>query len=228
MYDILRMVKSQNTYREMVYVKQLRRIIQGIAAFVLCAALLCGTAFADVESNGGPFPDVPADADYAEAAAVLAELGIFKGDSAGNFNPDQTISRAEAAAVICRMLGVEDEAKQLTSTTFTDIPAGHWSVGYAAKAAELGIINGYGNGKFGPGDPVTFEQMVKMLVCAWGYGEKGQAQGGYPSGYLIVANELGITNGAGSSNSQGIPRSVVAQLTYNTLNTIRADFWLGE
>lgn len=206
--------------------KHLHRMTQGILAFALCAALLCTTASADVTST--PFPDVPSDADYAEAVAVLAELGIFKGDRAGNFNPDQTISRAETAAVICRMLGVAEEAAQLTTVVFTDVPASHWAVGYVAKAQELGIIGGYGGGKFGPGDPVTYEQMVKMLVCAWGYGDDGQAAGGYPNGYLTLANELGITDDMHSSNSQWVPRSVVAQLSYNTLNTIRADFWLGE
>lgn len=202
--------------------RQLQRIMQGIVLFTLCGVLLCGNAFADVTNT--PFPDVPADADYAEAAITLSEMGIFKGDEAGNFNPDNPISRAEAATVICRMLGVEDEAKQIKTAVFTDVPSSHWAVGYTAKAADLGIINGYGNGKFGPSDPVTYEQMVKMLVCAWGYGEDGQSRGGYPSGYIAVANDLGITHGI----PKEAHRANVARLTYNTLNTIRADFWLGE
>lgn len=201
----------------MVHMKLLRRITQGIAVFALCGALLCGNAFADVTDT--PFPDVPADADYAEAVATLAELGIFKGDNAGNFNPDESISRAEAAAVICRMLGVAEEAKQLTNVVFTDVPATHWAVGYVSKAAELGIIGGYGNGKFGPGDPVTYEQMVKMLVCAWGYEYEAAASGGYPDGYINAANDLGILFGIQVSNKSPAPRSAVASLVYNTLMT---------
>lgn len=199
----------------MVYMKQLRRITQGIIVFVLCMVLLCGTAFADV--GGSPFPDVPENADYAEAAAVLAEFGIFKGDTEGNFNPDKTISRAEAAAVICRMLGVEEEAKQLTNVVFTDVPASHWAAGYVAKAAELGIIGGYGNGKFGPSDPVTYAQMVKMLVCATGYESVAAENGGWPQGYLSAAVGLGFVSEVPASYHDAIPRSTVAVLVYHAM-----------
>lgn len=214
-YVILNVVKNQNRCQEMIYMRQLQRIAQGIVAFVLCAVLLCGTVFADV--GGSPFPDVPENADYAEAAATLAEFGIFEGDSTGNFNPNKTISRAEAAAVICRVMGVEEEAKQLTTAVFTDVPASHWAVGYVAKAAELGIIGGYGNGKFGPSDPVTYAQMVKMLVCAGGWAEEALAYGGWPNGYLQVADESGYTRGIAHSANDAIPRSSVAVLVYNTL-----------
>lgn len=199
--------------------RQLQRIMQGIVLFTLCGALLCGNALADVTNT--PFPDVPADADYAEAAITLSEMEIFKGDEAGNFNPDNPISRAEAATVICRMLGVEDEAKQIKTAVFTDVPSSHWAVGYTAKAADLGIINGYGNGKFGPSDPVTYEQMVKMLVCAWGYNEFAVELGGYPSGYMTVANKLKVTSGVVQNYSSPLPRSAVAQLAYNTLSVDR-------
>lgn len=195
--------------------KLLRRITQGIAVFALCGALLCGNAFADVTNT--PFPDVPVDADYAEAVATLAELGIFKGDNAGNFNPDESISRAEAATVICRMLGVAEEAKQLTNVVFTDVPATHWAVGYVSKAAELGIIGGYGNGKFGPSDPVTYVQIVKMLVCATGYESFAMENGGWPQGYLSVAMGLGLINEVPVSYNNAIPRSMVAILVYRAM-----------
>lgn len=195
--------------------RQLQRIMQGIVLFTLCGALLCGNALADVTNT--PFPDVPADADYAEAAITLSEMGIFKGDEAGNFNPDNPISRAEAATVICRMLGVEDEAKQIKTAVFTDVPSSHWAVGYTAKAAELGIINGYGNGRFGPGDPVTYEQMIKMLVCAWGWGGLAEEAGGWPNGYITVATESGYTKGINYSPSDNAIRAMVAQLIYNSM-----------
>lgn len=199
--------------------KLLRKITQGIAVFALCGALLCGNAFADVDTqSGGPFPDVSADADYAEAVATLVDMGILKGDEAGNFNPDKPISRAEAATIICRMLGVENEAKQIKTAVFTDVPSSHWAVGYTAKAAELGIINGYGNGKFGPSNPVTYEQMVKMLVCAWGYVDDAVLSGGWPNGYIAVAKDIRIidNNSSASNNAAPIPRWMVAQLSYNT------------
>lgn len=210
--------------------RQLRKITQGIVLFALCGVLLCGNAFADVTDT--PFPDVPADANYAEAAITLAEMGIFKGDEAGNFNPDKAISRAEAATIICRMLGVEDEAKQIKTAVFTDVPSSHWAVGYTAKAAELGIINGYGNGKFGPSDPVTYEQIVKMLVCAWGYEELALEHQGagdaWSSGYLRIAEDLEISQGISVASSDMAPRRAVALLCYRLLDIPKYDGMWGD
>lgn len=193
--------------------RRLGRFMKIGLALTLCLCMLCVTAKAD---TSGTFPDIPEDSQYAEAVEVLAELGIFQGDAKGNFNPDNSITRAEATAVICRLLGVEEEAKSMTQQIFSDVPSSHWAVGNIAKAAELGIVNGYGNGCFGPSDSVTQEQIIKMLVCAWGYEDAAAYEGGYPTGYIKVASNLGILEDI--ENIQGeCPRKNVAILCFNML-----------
>lgn len=199
--------------------KQIKRIIYSIGLFLLIGAMLCGTAFADVDSpGGGTFSDVPVNASYAEAVEELAAMGILAGYPDGTFSPDGAVNRAEAATIICRLLGVEDEALSMNNAVFSDVPSTHWAVGYVAKAAELGIIGGYGDGRFGPSDQVTYEQMVKMLVCAWGFRENAELSGGWPSGYIAVAKNVGIIgdNSLISNSAAPIPRWIVAQLSYNT------------
>lgn len=197
------------------------KVIQKMVVVVCVAAVLCSGAFADVIENDVPFPDVAPDAPYAEAVAELYQLGIMTGDNNGNFNPDSTISRAEAATVICRLMGMEDEAKNATGSAFLDVPSTHWAVGYVAKAAELGIIDGYGNKQFGPEDPVTYDQFVKMLVAAWGYGSVAEESGGYPQGYLAVGDEYGFTTGISNDRYSAASRSVVAVLAYNATQVIQ-------
>ena len=188
-----------------------------VTGILLCFTTLCSTAMAAADEVASPFPDVPATADYFEAVKTLHSMGIFSGDEKGNFNPDKTITRAEAAKVICLLLGVGNEAATMTKQVFSDVPSMHWAVGYVAKAAELEIIGGYGNGKFGPSDSVTYEQMVKMLVCAWGYGSAATGEGGWPSGYLYIAKSIGITESNVVNTAGPIARSIVAQLAYNTI-----------
>lgn len=197
--------------------KKVKSLIRMALILAICFASLCSSALADTGAYTGPFPDVPTSAPYADAAEALHDRGIFNGDSKGNFNPNSTITRAECAAVICRLMGVENETKTMTKQVFSDVPSSHWAVGYVAKAAELGIINGYGNGKFGPSDPVTYAQIVKMLVCAWGWGELAQEQGGYPNGYLQIAEDFNITHGISQSPNEPAPRSAVAILMYNSI-----------
>jgi len=163
------------------------------------------------------FPDVPDDAPYADAVNALADMGIVKGDANGNFNPNSTITRAEFATMICRMLGVESEALAITQSSFTDVPAGHWACGYITEAANLGMVNGYGDGRFGPSDTLTYEQAVKVLVCAWGYGDLAVQSGGWPNGYIYIANNLEILNNTTNIGNTPASRSVVALLMYNSI-----------
>lgn len=209
----------------------MKRRFSILLTLCLCISTLCGTAMADVVSAGDGqsstsdyFPDVPETAPYAEAVNALHEYGIINGDNKGNFNPNSSVTRAEAAAIICRLLGMEEDAKQARTTSFTDVPTNHWANGYVAKAAEQGIINGYGNGKFGPSDSVTYAQMVKMLVCAWGYEEDARTAGGWPNGYLSVANSLGIVNTTISDPANAALRADVAVLSNNTLMIAPADY----
>lgn len=164
-----------------------------------------------------PFPDVAQSAEYAEAVAYLAEAGILKGDENGRFNPNATITRAETATIICRLMGMEDEAKANRRQVYDDVPATHWASGYIAQATELGVFNGDGTGNFRPGDNVTYEQVIKMLVCACGYEDEARQSGGWPNGYIAVAAELGITNEMRFRQTANAPRSAVAQLAYNAI-----------
>ena len=55
--------------------------------------------------DDGAIPDVPMSADYADAVYLLYRAGILTGsDINGTFNPNSTITRAEAAAIITRII----------------------------------------------------------------------------------------------------------------------------
>ena len=168
------------------------------------------------EMSAQIFSDVPEDARYAQAVVSLAQMGIITGDEKGQFNPESIITRAEMAAIVCRVMEVEEEAKDTKETVFSDVPATHWAVGYVAKAAQLGIINGYGDGKFGPANPVTYEQTVKMLVCAWGHEIEAQAEGGWPDGYMRIATQKGYTQGISQPSVEAINRGTAALLIYQS------------
>lgn len=202
----------------------MRRKLSIVLAVCLCFLLFCGTASAEViraddESPGqvSTFPDVPANAPYAEAVQVLSEMGIIQGDTSGHFNPDNTVTRAQTAAFLCRLLGIEDTAKEKRATSFSDVPESYWASGYIAAIADMGIINGYGNGEFKPDNPVTCQQMLKMLVCAWGWQGIAEEQGGWPSGYVSVGREYGYTKNTNQSVEENATRSTVAMYIYNTL-----------
>lgn len=180
------------------------------AAGILVISLLACPAFA-----ASSFPDVDENAEYAEAVACVRDMGIMIGDEQGNFNPNKTVTRAEMATIICNMLG---ETEDLTATAvFLDVPTGHWANAYISRAAEFGIVSGYGNGLFGPSDPVTYEQAVTMIIQAIGQGLDAMNAGGYPNGYINVADKNGYLENIAAQNGDQMMRWQVAVLCYNVM-----------
>ena len=186
----------------------MRLKVRYLLAGVLVGAILICPAMATTS-----FPDIDEYAPYAEAVEYLKERSIMVGDSNGNFNPNQTVTRAEMATIVCRMLGETENL--VISNTFTDVSDTHWANKYIAKAAELSIISGYGNRKFGPNDMVTYEQAVTMVVRALGGAELAADAGGYPNGFMAVAQTYGFVNDVQAEMGEPLSRADIAIILFN-------------
>lgn len=189
----------------------MKKFLWRITTWCLLVMLLTANAYA-----GSVFPDVDDNADYAEAVEYLNEIGIMQGDEKGNFNPNKAVSRAEMAVLICRVL--EESENLTTAKIFTDVPASHWANGYIARAASLGIISGYGDGRFGPDDMVTYEQAATIIVRAAEWDEDIDILGGYPEGYLAIAEGHQLLDGVAVEKGQLLPRAYVATMLFNYYN----------
>lgn len=162
------------------------------------------------------YSDIEEGTYVADAVTVLSDLDILHGYEDNTFKPNATITRAEMAKVICKALNYEYIG--VDKALFDDVEPKHWASGYINTAYGLGVIKGHGDGTFKPEDPVTYEEAVKMLVAALGYTEKYVAnKGGYPTGYLVVGTESGITKGIAQSGNDDATRGTVARLVYNAL-----------
>lgn len=82
------------------------------------------------------------------------------GVSSTHFAPDNPLTRAQAAAIMVRALGLEEGRKP---GNFSDVTSRHWARKEIGIAAEHGIMQGKGNGRFGPEDPLTREEMAVVL-----------------------------------------------------------------
>lgn len=186
-------------------------IKQGISAAVLSAVLGSAMVFPGMAAS---FPDVASGADYAEAVDYVSDMGLMVGDKTGKFHPDQAVTRAEMATILCNMLG-ETENLSTDGSVFTDVPADHWANRYVVKAAELGLVSGYGNGKFGPSDQVTYEQAITMVVNQLNGRSLAQSEGGYPNGFISVAQSHGLLDGVNAKQGQPLVRSDIAIILKN-------------
>jgi Leucine-rich repeat (LRR) protein len=110
------------------------------------------------------FPDVTETHRFYEEIQYLTGNGIITGFPDGNFRPNETVTRAQAAIMIGRALELDGE---LRTTIFEDVGSSSKASGYIASATEKGIITGFTDGTFRPGDPVTRGQMAIFLSRAF-------------------------------------------------------------
>lgn len=190
-------------------------------SLVVALVTLLTTLFAAMPANAA-FSDVPDDYKYKDAITTLSTLNVINGYENGTFEPEKSITRAEFTKIIVYMLGSDNMTEKITQ--FEDVSEDHWANANIKTAYDLGIINGFDEKTFKPDDPVTYEQALKMVVCALGYETLAEQNGGYPQGYQAEAAALELTNDiTDTAYEANASRGVVSQIMYNALEVPMLD-----
>lgn len=106
------------------------------------------------------FADVSADDYYYEAVLWAVSQGITLGTDDAHFSPDADCARGQLVTFLWRAAG-KPKAEQ--TALFSDVGADAYYGEAVRWAAALGIVTGYSDGCFGPGYPITRQQMAVML-----------------------------------------------------------------
>ncbi len=102
--------------------------------------------------------------DYSKFAVTFWSVrGVYTGDGDGNFRGDDSISRAEAVAVMARFLGIEPTED--TDSGFADVPKDSWYAPIVTAAKRAGIISQ--DTLFRPDDKVLRQEFLAMACRAF-------------------------------------------------------------
>lgn len=120
-----------------------------------------------------PFTDVNMDAWYAAYVKTAKENGIVQGIGS-EFKPNDPVTRAAALKILIEAAGFADVFENYNTNYaskdgwwyvgFEDALIGEWYARYVAYAYDNGIVGGYGDGTFKPGNPVTRAEVAKMVI----------------------------------------------------------------
>jgi len=173
----------------------------------------------------GKYSDVEDITDeYMDAVEVLSGLGVVEGRTDGTFDPAANVTRAEACAMIARMMLGPDAADKLPvgDVKFTDVSLESWEgrmAKYIAFCANRGIVVGMGDGTFHPTENVTGTQLATMLLRALGYGAIGEYEGkGWDVNAVADALYYGVFKDSKDDNfDDAATREETALYIWNTM-----------
>jgi hypothetical protein len=181
------------------------------------------------------FIDVPASDPEYEAVSDVVSRGIASGYDSNYFGPNNNVTRAEATKFIANTVGLYCDTYEGIEPTFSDTASAYGLKKYITCFQSRGFIDGYGDGRFGPQDPVRKSEFFKMLINAAGIDPGFQNPPTFYdltdltlTPYVAFAMDWSIMNyseqeqigGKTKINNINLPRRYVARYLHNFIENI--------
>lgn len=154
-----------------------------------------------------------------EAVNTVKLLEIANGDQNGNMNYQSKVTRAE----FVKMAISASTGKSLAANTkldislFPDVRSTYWGASYISVALDNGLVNGYLDGTFKPGNNVTLEEAVTIVLRLLGY-KNEDFVGNYPSSQLAKYKDLKLDENINAKQGETLKREECMILLYNALS----------
>ena len=158
-----------------------------------------------------PFTDVVSDAWYAQAVAYVYRQDLMSGTAQDRFSPDLASNRAMLVTILYRLAG---SPAVDGGSAFTDVAGGDWYASGVAWASANGIVTGYGDGRFGPNDPITREQMAAILYRYAGFAGQSTTGQADLSGYTDAGQ---VSPYAAEAMGWAVDRGLITGVSAGTL-----------
>ena len=184
-----------------------RALSLALASVMLLGMMVVGTgaSYADVTSKHNE-----------EAISVMQAVGVMVGDTNGNFNPDQKVTRGEMAVVMANLLNLKVEDFVGAKIPFTDVP--EWAVPYVAACYADGITAGISATQYGFNYEVTTAQAALMMMKALGYFQYASDFGqDWQVATIKQGSKIDLFDKISTASTAALTRNDVAQLALNTL-----------
>ncbi len=168
----------------------MKKIIALILALIFVIPCYASVAFADNTA------DAVVNSDFEEAYGVLNALG-FLSDDIKALDLTNGISRGQFAHLVACVRGVQSNVLHDGSYGFIDVQPDHIYATEIYNLRKMGVISGANSVQYLPDNPITYNEVSKILVKIMGYELKAElAYGGYPLGYVRVIDNLDIIDTA--------------------------------
>jgi len=147
--------------------------------------------------------------------SVLTNLGAVSGNPDGTFAPRRTLNRAEFLKIVLKSSPGMDIIDSDKAACFPDVKANDWFSIYVCAAKRTGIVSGYPDGTFKPGNAVNYAEAIKMLTELYDYElpTPGMTERwAWYTAYLRAATDRGVLLGGDLPMETLLTRGQMARL----------------
>lgn len=187
--------------------KTFSRTLHAAVLMIFVIGLL-PTAMAQTTPSTSPFSDVSATFVNADAIEYLKTNGVIQGYPDGTYRPSSEINRAEFIKIIVGSLYKDLKGKNCFPDVKTD-----WFAPYVCEAKSRGIVEGYPDGTFKPGDTINFSEASKIIVKAYGLNE-GAGGGQWFKPYVTALEQKKSIPLSVEFFDEKVQRDAMAEMVY--------------
>lgn len=183
--------------------------------------LLCVLILAVLLQSSFVFAKADASADTGSDISLLEEIGIYKPQD-NMSESEELLTREKMTVQLCVFYGVERDGnihEFSGESVYSDVDPDYYLAYEIMLLERKGCMSGFTDGTFRPENNVTCSQAVKALVTILGYAPMAEYDGGWFSGYMKKAEELGLLKGVNSAPNEFITRGDFTKLLMNALET---------
>ncbi|PGY80195.1 cell surface protein [Bacillus cereus] len=202
------------------------------ALTIMGTSLLGAGAFTAKADNTDSlkFSDVPANHWSTKAIYDLTNRKVVQGYGNNIFGFGDNVTRGQVARMIYMYVKPAD-ADASFKNPFTDIK-GHLFEKEILALAKAGLVNGFGDGKYGPDDILTREQMAQVLTNAFKFKATKTTsftdidKNSWALKAISALEENGVTIGTGGnmySPYTNVTREQYSQFLYNSINAVEKE-----
>ncbi|WP_080665724.1 S-layer homology domain-containing protein [Bacillus thuringiensis] len=226
----------KESMKKLIYLEEQRmanKFLKTATALTIMGTSLLGagafTAKAD-NTDSLKFNDVPANHWSTKAIYDLTNRKVVQGYGNNIFGFGDNVTRGQVARMIYMYVKPAD-ADASFKNPFTDIK-GHLFEKEILALAKAGLVNGFGDGKYGPDDILTREQMAQVLTNAFKFKATKISKfadvdkNSWSYGAISALEENGVTIGTGGnmySPKMFVTREAYSQFLYNSINAVEKE-----
>jgi hypothetical protein len=224
----------KESMKKLIYLEEqtmANKFLKTATALTIMGTSLLGvgafTAKAADNTDSLKFNDVPANHWSTKAIYDLTNRKVVQGYGNNIFGFGDNVTRGQVARMIYMYVKPAD-ADASFKNPFTDIK-GHLFEKEILALAKAGLVNGFGDGKYGPDDILTREQMAQVLTNAFKFKATKTTKfadvdkNSWSYGAISALEENGVTIGTGGnmySPKMFVTREAYSQFLYNSINVI--------